>query len=202
MARPSIEFWFEFASTYSYLTAMRIETLAADRGIDLRWRPFLLGPIFASQGWNTSPFNIYPSKGAYMWRDMERQAERLGLPLMQPEPFPQNTLMAARIAHHLRNSEWIGAFVRAVYHSEFGEGRDISDPDLLAAILVDIGAPAKEIVTAIQSRDVKDSLRAAVAEAEALGIFGAPSLITPDRELFWGNDRLEQAMDWAAKLAA
>lgn len=202
MARPTLDFWFEFASTYSYLAAVRIETLAADRGIELRWRPFLLGPIFAREGWSTSPFNIYPLKGAYMWRDMERQSERLGLPLTHPTPFPQNSLAATRIAHHLRDSEWIGSFVRAVYLSEFGDGRDISDLDLLAAILVDIGAPAKEVVAAIQTAEVKEGLRAAVSEAEALGIFGAPSFVTADRELFWGNDRLEQAMDWAAKLQA
>ena len=67
-----IEFWFEFASTYSYLTSMRIEALAASRGISVAWRPFLLAPIFNRQGWNNSPFNIYPVKGQYMWRDMER----------------------------------------------------------------------------------------------------------------------------------
>ncbi|MFN3498505.1 MAG: 2-hydroxychromene-2-carboxylate isomerase, partial [Pannonibacter indicus] len=94
--RPRLDFWFEFASTYSYLTAMRIETVAKDRGIDLVWRPFLLGPIFARQGWDTSPFNLFPAKGRYMWREMERMCEDMGLPLTVPDPFPQNGLMAAR----------------------------------------------------------------------------------------------------------
>ena len=70
--RPVLEFWYEFASTYSYLAAMRIEPLAEAAGIDLRWRPFLLGPIFATQGWNSSPFNLYPAKGRHMWRYLER----------------------------------------------------------------------------------------------------------------------------------
>ena len=55
---PAMQFWFEFASTYSYPAAMRIEALAADRGVTIEWRPFLLGPIFAAQGWSDSPFNI------------------------------------------------------------------------------------------------------------------------------------------------
>ena len=67
-----VEFWYEFASTYSYPAAMRVEQTAKEAGVGLVWRPFLLGPIFGSQGWNDSPFNIYPAKGRYMWRDMAR----------------------------------------------------------------------------------------------------------------------------------
>ena len=92
------EFWYEFASTYSYPAAMRVAALAEARGVALAWRPFLLGPIFAAQGWRDSPFNIYPAKGRYMWRDLERICDALGLPLKRPEPFPQNSLLAARVA--------------------------------------------------------------------------------------------------------
>lgn len=60
---PSAEFWYEFASTYSYPAALRVGPLAKARGVALIWRPFLLGPIFAAQGWRDSPFNIYPAKG-------------------------------------------------------------------------------------------------------------------------------------------
>ena len=70
MAGPKLEFWYEFASTYSYPAAMGIEALAETAGVEVVWRPFLLGPIFGEQGWNDSPFNIYPAKGRYMWRDM------------------------------------------------------------------------------------------------------------------------------------
>ena len=198
--RPRLDFWFEFASTYSYLTAMRIETVAKDRGIDLVWRPFLLGPIFARQGWDTSPFNLFPAKGRYMWREMERMCEDLGLPLTVPDPFPQNGLMAARIAHAGRLEPWIGSFVRAVYMAEFGEGRDISDEGLLAGILLDLGLDAKALLAKAQSMEVKIGLRAAVAEAEAAGVFGAPSFVTGDGELYWGNDRLEDAVECALRL--
>jgi hypothetical protein len=95
---PTIDFWYEFASTYSYPTAMRIENMAADGGIDVRWRPFLLGPIFKAFGWNDSPFNIFAAKGRYMWRDLERLCEADGLPLkLPPVRFPQNGLKAARL---------------------------------------------------------------------------------------------------------
>ncbi len=198
--RPRLDFWFEFASTYSYLTAMRIETVAKDRGIDLVWRPFLLGPIFARQGWDTSPFNLFPAKGRYMWREMERLCEDMGLPLTVPDPFPQNGLMAARIAHAGRLEPWIGSFVRAVYMAEFGEGRDISDTGLLAGILLELGLDAKALLAKAQSIEVKIGLRAAVAEAEAAGVFGAPSFVTGDGELYWGNDRLEDAVECALRL--
>ncbi|MXN65068.1 2-hydroxychromene-2-carboxylate isomerase [Stappia sp. GBMRC 2046] len=199
MTKPAISFWFEFASTYSYLSAMRIETLARERGVDIDWRPFLLGPIFAELGWSTSPFNLQPAKGAYMWRDMERQCERFSLPFTHPVPFPQNGIKAARIAWCLRKSEWIGSFVRAVYAAEFGQGQDISDAAFLACVLVDIGAPAKNVMQRIETGEVKDALRAEVEEAKRLGIFGAPSFVTPDGELFWGNDRLDEALDWALR---
>ncbi len=198
--RPRLDFWFEFASTYSYLTAMRIETVAKDRGIDLVWRPFLLGPIFARQGWDTSPFNLFPAKGRYMWREMERLCEDMGLPLTVPDPFPQNGLMAARIAHAGRLEPWIGSFVRAVYMAEFGEGRDISDTGLLAGILLELGLDAKALLAKAESIEVKIGLRAAVAEAEAAGVFGAPSFVTGDGELYWGNDRLEDAVECALRL--
>jgi 2-hydroxychromene-2-carboxylate isomerase len=87
MADPVLDFWFDFASTYSYPAAARIRPLAAEAKVQVRFRPFLLGPIFKAQGWDTSPFNIYEAKGRYMWRDMERLAENLGLPFRRPDPF-------------------------------------------------------------------------------------------------------------------
>src|SRR6478609_629144 len=123
---PRLDFWYEFASTYSYPAAMRIEALAAPRGVTVRWRPFLLGPLFAAQGWRDSPFNIYPVKGRYMWRDLERVCDALNLPLKPPDPFPQNSLLAARVAMALPQS-LRGSFSRAVYAAQFGQGRTISD---------------------------------------------------------------------------
>src|SRR5271165_3057263 len=120
------EFWYEFASTYSYPAAMRVGALAAARGVALAWRPFLLGPIFAAQGWRDSPFNIYPAKGRYMWRDLERICAAAALPFRRPDPFPQNSLLAARVALALE-AEKRAEFTRRVYAAEFGERLSIAD---------------------------------------------------------------------------
>jgi 2-hydroxychromene-2-carboxylate isomerase len=194
---PAVDFWYEFASTYSYPAAMRVEALAQARGIALNWRPFLLGPIFAARGMGDSPFNLHAAKGRYMWRDLRRVCARLGLPLRRPEPFPQNSLLAARIALALDESKR-PEFSRAVYAAEFGEGRSIADRATVGEILQAMNLDAEEILARAASAPNKDKLRSETALAESLGIFGAPTLATADAEIFWGNDRLEEGLDWAA----
>jgi 2-hydroxychromene-2-carboxylate isomerase len=196
--RPVLEFWYEFASTYSYLAAMRIEETAEIAGVDVRWRPFLLGPIFAAQGWTSSPFNLFPTKGRYMWRDMEREAARLGLPFHRPDPFPQNTLTAARVALVGADHPWGATFTKAVYTREFGEGRSIADPAVVNAILVELDLDAESILRQAVAEPNKTRLKALTEEARSRGIFGAPTFFTEDGEMFWGNDRLEQAVAWAS----
>jgi 2-hydroxychromene-2-carboxylate isomerase len=195
---PTIDFFYELASTYSYITAMRIAPLAEAAGVAVRWRPFLLGPIFKAQGWETSPFNLYPAKGRYMVRDCERQCAALGLAFRLPEPFPQNTLLAARVATAALGERWGEDFSRAVYRAEFSEGRNIGDPQTIAAIVQSLGHDSAAALAHAQSDDIKQSLRAATEDAQRLGIFGAPSFIAAD-ELFWGNDRLEQALAFARR---
>ena len=191
------EFWYEFASTYSYPAAMRIASLAEERGVALAWQPFLLGPIFAAQGWRDLPFNIYPAKGRYMWRDIERVCGALELPLKRPDPFPQNSLLAARAALALEGEERMN-FSRQVYAAEFGQGLPIADRALIAALLAKLGLDPEAVLEQAESDANKARLKAECARAAALGIIGAPCLVTDDREVFWGNDRLEQGLDWAA----
>ena len=196
MTKPIIDFWFEFASTYSCPAAMRVERLAQAAGVTLHWRPFLLGPIFGSQGWNDSPFNIYPVKGAYMWRDLERICAKEKLPLsLPPLRFPQNGLKAARLA--LLGESWTPDFIRAVYTANFAQAKDIADDAVLGAILRGLGVDAPAAFAAANTAENKERLKAQTAEAAARGIFGAPSFTVGD-ELFWGNDRLEDAIAWAA----
>ena len=135
---PSAEFWYEFASTYSYPAALRIGALADERGVKLVWRPFLLGPIFAAQGWRDSPFNIFPAKGRYMWRDLQRTCAAMGVPLRRPEPFPQPSLLAARVALTLEGAARAD-FSRRVFAAEFGEGMAIGDRATLGGLLAACG---------------------------------------------------------------
>ncbi|MEO8601667.1 MAG: DUF924 family protein [bacterium] len=191
-----LEFWFEFASTYSYPAAMRVEALCAAAGVPLRWRAFLLGPIFGAQGWNDSPFNIYPIKGRNMWRDLERLCAADGIPLQRPSAFPRGSLLAARIACAAADEAWIGAFVRGVYGANFAADRDIADTAVIGALLAELGQPAEAWMARAQSPEAKQALRAQCDAALARGLFGAPSCTVGD-ELFWGNDRLEAAIAWA-----
>lgn len=196
-----VTFWFELASTYSYVSAARVDSEASKRGLDVRWRPFLLGPIFKSQGWDTSPFKVYPAKGAYMWRDMERLCAAQGLPFKTPTDlsgFPRHSVLAARLAIAGLKDGWGKDFVKAVYRAEFGEGLDIAEPKVLTPILAALGVDAQTAFENAQLPAIKAALRENTEAAIAAGLFGAPSF-TVDGELFWGNDRLEDALDWAAK---
>ncbi len=195
----AIDFWYEFASTYSYPTAMRIERLAADAGVTLRWRPFLLGPIFKELGWNDSPFNIYAAKGRYMWRDLARVCEADGLPLtLPPVRFPQNGVKAARLALVGETDGWTPAFTRAVFAANYAEQKDIADEASLRAILDNLGVDADAALASSNAPETKEALRTQTEEAKTRGLFGAPSFTVGD-ELFWGNDRLETALAWARR---
>jgi 2-hydroxychromene-2-carboxylate isomerase len=220
---PSVlDFWFEFASTYSYPAAMRIAPLAREAGVTVRFRPFLLGPVFQAQGWSTSPFNLYVAKGGNMWRDLERLCADLNLSFRRPEPFPQNSLLAARVAlvglgatsaEQSSGEQSLGAqswgaqswgaqswgeqFCRAVFLAEFCEGLQIDDVAVLSDILARLNVEPEPMLDAARTDMNKARLRAQTEEAQRLGIFGAPSFMTADGELFWGNDRLERALAWA-----
>ncbi len=191
-----LEIWFEFASTYSYLTVSRVQTLLHENQIEYVWRPFLLGPIFRDRGLTTSPFVLDPLRGAYMWRDMERRAKRYGLEFKRPSTFPLNGLNAARIMTAALNEQWCGHFAKLVFEAQFGRGKDISDEAVLKAALSACDVDPDHWFDLSQQEDTKQKLRAFTDKARALGIFGAPSFVVGE-ELFWGDDRLEDAIEWA-----
>ena len=128
-----------------------------------------------------------------MWRDLERICAKQGLPLQRPSRFPRNGLVAARIACAAAGEAWQGDFIRAVYRANFAEDREISDPAVLASILEALKQPAATWLERAQSTEAKERLRQNTEEAQRLGIFGAPTFVVGD-ELFWGNDRLDDAL--------
>jgi 2-hydroxychromene-2-carboxylate isomerase len=194
---PGLEFWFEFGSTYSYLSAARIEAAAASAGVPVRWEPVLLGPIFAKQGWDDSPFNVYSAKGRYMWRDMERLCSAEGLPFAKPSRFPRSGVVAARVTCLAKatSEPWLPGFVRAVFRANFVEDREIGDAAEVCSILDALGLPGARIVERSEAPANRGRLREQTRRAAGLGIFGAPSFVVGG-ELFWGNDRLEDALGW------
>lgn len=196
MPPPVVEFWFEFASTYSWLSVMRIEEAAEAADVEVAWRPFLLGPVFLALGWNDSPFNIYPPKGRYMWRDLERLAHKYGLAFRKPSVFPRSGLLAARVALIGVEEGWVAPFARAVMTANFVDDLDIADPAVIGGILAALELPADDVLARAQREDNKAALKAQTDRAVELGLFGAPSFRVAD-ELFWGNDRLDDAIAWA-----
>jgi 2-hydroxychromene-2-carboxylate isomerase len=194
MAR--LEFWCEVASPYTYLAAMRIDELAGAAGVEVRWQPFSLGPIFAAAGWSTSPFEIYPAKGRYMWRDVEREAAALGLAMRRSSQFPRNSVLAARVALLGVERGWGPRFVRAALAANFAGDRDIAAPAVIDDLLAGLGLDGPALRAEAEGPAHRPALRAATERAVALGIFGAPMFLVGD-EMFWGNDRLERALAYA-----
>jgi 2-hydroxychromene-2-carboxylate isomerase len=187
----TLEVWFDFASPYSYLAVTRLPALA--RGVTITWRPFLLGPIFSERGWTTSPFVLFPDKGRHMWRDVEREAAHFGIPFAKPSMFPVRSTLAACVALVAIDDGFIETFARDVYAAHYVRDLDISRDDVIDGVL---GANGPAIRARAMAPETKARLRASVGRAKELGIFGAPSFVVGD-ELFWGNDRLERALEYA-----
>ena len=192
-----LQFWYEFASTYSYVAAMRVEKECARAGVTLEYRPFLLGPIFQELlGIKGSPFNLQPARGRYMWRDLERLCQKHGLPWLRPSVFPRPSVLAARVA--LAAGSAIAPVTRAIFAANFADDQDISDPAVLRRLVESAGADGEGVLARAQTPEVKDRLRANTAEARRIGVFGAPDFLVGG-ELFFGQDRLEDAIAWAKR---
>ncbi|MGM3276399.1 2-hydroxychromene-2-carboxylate isomerase [Ralstonia sp. 24A2] len=196
---PTIEFWFDFASNYSYLSVMRIEAAATRLGVRIAWKPFLLGPIFQSFGWNNSPFMLQKAKGDYMWEDIARECQKIGVPWTRPSTFPSASVLPLRVALVGADRAWIGAFCQRIMLRNFAQDRDINTPDAVSEELTALGLPAKAILAEAQSDANKQRLREQTQAAQIRGIFGAPTFFVGDA-MFWGNDRLDDALACAAAL--
>ena len=196
---PEIEFWFEFGSNYSYLSVMRIEEEARRHGVRIAWKPFLLGPIFRALGMENSPFVLQKEKGAYVQQDMARLCRKYGLaPWVKPSEFPRLGVLPLRIALLGVDQHWIGAFCRKVMELNFVLDQDINQPEQMTPIVAELGLSALGLIERAQSEPIKTRLRDETEQARAKGIFGAPTFFV-GTEMFWGNDRLDDALSVAAE---
>lgn len=191
----SVDFHFFIGSTYTYLAVNRASALAAAAGVTLNWRPFSLRTILREQ--DNSPFLGKPDKLRYMWRDIERRAQRCGIPFAGPAPYPIDPDSRASHVATLAHAEgWCEPFVREVYRTWFLDRVDPGLPDVLAGIVARTGQPA-DVLQRAEAPEVVARYADHTVEARAQGVFGSPSFVTADGEVFWGDDRLEEALEWA-----
>lgn len=194
-----IEFWFDFASTYSYLSVMRIEDDAARLGVRVLWKPFLLGPVFKALGWDNSPFLIQKEKGEYMWKDIARLCAKYDIPWHRPATFPHLAVLPLRVALIGAEMPWVGEFSRRIMMLNFASelDHDINSDAVVGEVLDRMGLPARALIAEACSQPIKQRLKEQTEAARMKGIFGAPSFFVGD-EMFWGNDRLDDALAFAA----
>lgn len=188
-----IDLYFDFSSPYSYLAVARIDKMAAAHGIKVRLVPVVLGAIFSRLGWQSSPFLAQPRKLAYMWQDVKRQANKYSLEFEQPTQFPIGSILPARIATAFSDAPWLHDFCLEVFKAYFARNKDISTTDTIERILKQMDLDPQEILPRASSQETKDRLKLITEQADSLQIFGAPTFIVHD-QLFWGDDRLEDAI--------
>lgn len=194
MDKRRIDFWFTMGSTYTYLSAMRLPDVARAAGVSFRWRPFHLAVLLKET--NHIPFADKPAKSAHMWRDIERRAALHGIPARLPAPYPlANTERANLVAIVGMREGWGVDYVRAAYRRWFQQGEENGSDANLAASLSEVGQEPARVLTLAAGEAARTELAAETDAARAAGLFGAPSF-TVGGELFWGDDRLEDALDW------
>jgi 2-hydroxychromene-2-carboxylate isomerase len=195
MARQAaIDFWFSVGSTYTYFSVMRLREVEDRTGIGFNWRPFNVRAIMLEQ--NNRPFVGKPVKTAYMWRDIERRAVRYGLPVRVPAPYPlQEFERANRIAIVGEQEGWCADYARATYRRWFQDGLEAGIEPNLSESLREIGQDPTRVIARAESDEIAAALQKATEEAKLLGVFGSPSFVV-GRELFWGDDRLDDAIAW------
>ena len=196
MAENTIDFFFTMGSTYTYLAVMRLPEIARTNGVVFRWRPFHLLTILNDM--KHVPFADKPSKMNYMWRDIERRAARHRIPIKVPAPYPaKQSVLANQVALLGMREGWGEAFVREAYRQWFQFGHETGSEPNVSNSLRMIGQDPSRVLARAASDEVKEALAAETDRAKALAIFGSPTFVVGGRELFWGDDRLEDAISWA-----
>lgn len=194
----TIEFWLEYASTYSYLSVARLGKLADEKGVQVDWQPFWLSPVRDAQGL-PMPFPEGSARANYMWLDLERRARHLNLPYRRPEVYPFNSMQMARIGLIAAREGWCREFTETAFRLHWTQGVLMGTPENLAGSLAGAGQALERVQALAGSAQIKDALKEQTQRALQRGIFGAPSFVV-EGELFWGDDRLEAALEKAVGL--
>jgi 2-hydroxychromene-2-carboxylate isomerase len=189
-----IDFWVSIGSTYSYLSVMRLKSVEEASGVAFRWRPFSVRAIMMEQ--DNTPFVGKPVKMAYMWRDIERRARRYGFEPRLPAPYPLKEFdLANKIAVVAETEGWCADYVRAAYQHWFEQGQEPGSESGVAAVLRELGRDPARVVASARTGRIEERYQRDTEEAKALGVFGSPTFVV-DGEVFWGDDRLEDAVEW------
>ena len=193
-----VQFWFDFASPYAFIAAKRVQAIAASDSIQFDWQPFLVGVALQAKTQGISSTQLVTEAEArYRKHDVHRTCETLRLPLRWPSNYPRGSMLAARVAFWARGTEWQVPFIDAVFDANFLEDRDIASQECIRSILTGMGVEPTSVVAAATDAGQKEAFRKHVETALESGIFGVPMFAVRD-ELFWGSDRLDQALAWAA----
>ncbi|BAN45860.1 2-hydroxychromene-2-carboxylate isomerase [Metapseudomonas resinovorans] len=186
----TVEFFFDLGSPASYLAWTQLPGICARRGAELRYRPMLLGGVFQATG-NASPAAV-PAKARHTMIDMQRFAHRYGVPMHFNPFFPINTLtlMRGAIGVQLRQPERFEAYLDAMFRALWRDKRNLGDPAVLGAVLIDAGFDPQAMLALVGDQEVKDALKAATEEAVKRGVFGAPTCFV-GTEMYFGQDRLD-----------
>ncbi len=189
-------FYFDLGSPYAYLAAERVSGLFTEAELEQpEWQPILLGGLF--QRFDRGSWSQTPARAEGM-AEVERRAAAYGLqPIVWPDPWPGNSLVAMRVATFAKQTGRTVAFALAAFRQAFAAGRDLTDPDnvMIAAAACELHPRALE--KAVQTEAVKGALREATDRAGDLGVKGVPALVVGG-QVFWGDDRLEEAVEAAA----
>ena len=186
----TVEFYFDLGSPATYLAYTQLPDICAETGSELIYIPMLLGGVFKATG-NASPAMI-PAKGRYMFQDLDRFAKRYGVQLRFNPHFPINTLilMRAVTGMQMRQPQRFAEFVDCLFRALWVEGRNLNDPQAIAAVLTENGFDPQEIMALTNDESVKAALKENTEAAIKRGVFGAPSMFIGD-QLFFGQDRLD-----------
>ena len=192
------EFWFSIGSTYTYLTVMRLDKIGKESGVMFDWKPFSVRTLM--QEMDNIPFVGKPAKEKYMWRDLERRAEQYGIPVNLPIEYPLKHFdLANRVAIVAEQEGWCREYVRTAYRLWFQDGLPAGGESNLSQCLREIGHSPDRVRGLANSEVIGKTYGNATAHARSLGIFGSPSFVVDGHELFWGDDRLEDAIAWAQR---